>query len=70
MYTATRYGFHGAIGAVLAAAIVGFNGLALDRGHLSAARAGSVEVGELTALDALPQLALLDEIIVSAKRQA
>jgi hypothetical protein len=76
MYTATRFGLRGTLAAVLAAVIVGFNGLALDRAHLSAAPSGIVEVGELTAIsglaaiDMLPQLGLLDEIVVSAKRKA
>lgn len=66
MYTANGFGIHGTLSAVLAAAIVAVSGLALDRAHLAAAPAGIVEVGELAPIDALPQVAMLDEIVVSA----
>lgn len=68
MYTANGFGIHGTLSAVLAAAIVGVSGLTLDRAHLAAAPAGIVEVGELTPVDALPRVAQLDEIVVSADR--
>jgi hypothetical protein len=58
------------LSAVLAAAIVAVSGLALDRAHLASAPAGTIEVGELTVGDALPELALFDEIVVSAAREA
>jgi hypothetical protein len=54
MVTSSEWNLRGAFSTVLAAAIVGMSGLAMDRGHISAAPAGTVEVGELTALDALP----------------
>lgn len=69
MYTATKFGFQGTLSAVLAAAIVAFNGLALDRAHVASAPAGFVEIGELTVSDALPQVASLEQIVVSAVRE-
>lgn len=70
MYSTSTFGIHGTISTVLAAFIVAFNGLALDRAHLTSAPAGIVEIGELTPLDVLPQIALLEEIVISAKREA
>ena len=70
MYSRSTFGIHGAISTVLAAFIVAANALALDRAHLTSAPAGVVEVGELTPLDALPRIAELDEIVVSATREA
>ena len=64
------FGFRAAISAVFAAAIVGTSGLALDQGHISAAPAGIVEVGPLTPVDVLPQVAAMPEVIVSAPRLA
>jgi hypothetical protein len=64
------YGFRAAFSAVVAAAIVGTSGLALDQGHISAAPAGVVEVGPLTPVDVLPQVAALPEVIVSVPRVA
>jgi hypothetical protein len=69
MYSRSTFGIHGTISTVLAAFIVAFNGLALDRAHLTSAPAGTIEIGELTPLDALPQIATLDEIVVSAARE-
>ena len=64
------FNFRAAISAVLAAAIVGTSGLALDQGHISAAPAGIVEIGPLTPMDVLPQVAALPAVIVSAPRLA
>lgn len=64
------YNLRGALSAVLAAAIVGTSGLALDRGHIAAAPAGTIEIGQLTPLDVLPQVAALPAVIVSAPRLA
>ena len=64
------FGFRAAFTAVLAAAIVGTSGLALDQGHLAAAPAGIVEIGPLTPVDVLPQAAALPAVIVSAPRLA
>lgn len=66
MYWANGFGIHGTLSAVLAAAIVGASALVLDRAHLAAAPAGIVEVGELAPVDALPDVATLDEIVVIA----
>ena len=76
MYSRSTFGIHGTVSTVLAAFIVAANALALDRAHLTSAPAGIVEVGELTLvgvltpLDALPRIAELDEIVVSAAREA
>jgi hypothetical protein len=64
------YNLRAALSAVFAATIVGTSGLALDRAHVAAAPAGSVEVGELTPVDVLPQVASLPAVIVSAPRLA
>lgn len=68
MYSASVFGVRNSFSSVLAAAIVAVSGLAFDRAHLISAPAGTVEVGELQPADALPQLAMLDEIVVSAAR--
>jgi hypothetical protein len=64
------YGFRAAISAVFAAAIVGTSGLALDKAHVASLPKGTIEVGELTPVDVLPQVAALPEVIVSAPRLA
>jgi hypothetical protein len=70
MNSSNPYGYRGALPAVLAALIVGTSGLALDKGHIAAAPAGSIEVGSLTPVDVLPQVAVLPAVIVSAPRLA
>ena len=70
MNSSNTYGYRGALPAVLAALIVGTSGLALDQGHIAAAPAGTIEVGQLTPVDVLPQLAALPAVIVSAPRMA
>lgn len=57
MNSSNPYGYRGALPAVLAALIVGTSGLALDKGHIAAAPAGSIEVGSLTPVDVLPPAA-------------
>ena len=64
------YNLRGALAAVFAAAIVGTSGLALDKAHIAAAPAGTIEIGELTPVDVLPTVAALPEVIVSAPRLA
>ena len=64
------YGLRAALSAVFAAAIVGTSGLALDQAHIAAAPAGTVEVGPLTPVDVLPQVAELPAVVVSAPRLA
>jgi|SRR5688572_25722184 len=53
---------------VAAIAIVSFGGLVMDQAYLAAAPRGTVEVGELTALDGATALAQLPEVVVVAKR--
>ena len=64
------FNYQAAFSAVLAAAIVGTSGLALDKGHTSALPRASIEVGPLTPVDVLPQVAALPAVIVSAPRLA
>jgi hypothetical protein len=64
------YNFRAALSAVLAAAIVGTSGLALDKGHQGGLPRASIEIGPLTPIDVLPQVAALPEVIVSAPRLA
>jgi hypothetical protein len=70
MNSSNPYGYRGALPAVLAALIVGMSGLALDKGHIAAAPAGSIEIGTPTPVDVLPQVAALPAVIVSAPRLA
>ena len=56
--------------AVAALAIVSFGGLVMDQAHLAAAPQGSIEIGELTALDGSARLAQLPEVVVVAKRES
>ena len=70
MNISNSFNARGALSAVLAAAIVGISGLALDKGHIAAAPAGTVEIGQLTPVDVLPQVAALPAVIVSAPRLA
>ena len=70
MNISNSFNARGALSAVLAAAIVGVSGLALDKGHIAAAPAGTVEIGQLTPVDVLPQVAALPAVIVSAPRLA
>jgi len=70
MVTSNGWNLRSALSAVLAATIVAVNGLALDRGHISAAPDGIVEVGDLMAVDALPGVATLAEVVVTVPRYA
>jgi hypothetical protein len=70
MNSSNFHNLRGAFSAVLAAMIVGTSGLALDKGHGTYLPKGTIEVGELTPLDVLPQVAVLPEITVSATRIA
>ncbi len=70
MNSSNFFNARGTLSAVLAAAIVGISGLAFDKGHIAQAPAGVIEVGELTAVDVLPQVAALPAVIVSAPRLA
>jgi hypothetical protein len=57
MNSSNPYGYRGALPAVLAALIVGTSGLVLDKGHIAAAPAGTIEIGQLTPVDVLPRAA-------------
>jgi hypothetical protein len=70
MNSSNLYNLRGAFSAVLAAAIVGTSGLALDKGHGGTLPTGTIEVGELTPVDVLPKIAELPEITVRATRLA
>jgi hypothetical protein len=70
MYTSNTWNARNTLSSVLAAAIVGISGLAFDRGHIAAAPEGTVEVGQLMAVDALPGIEALAEVIVRAPRYA
>jgi hypothetical protein len=64
------FNFRAALSAVFAAAIVGTSGLALDKAHEASLPRGTIEVGELTPVDVLPQVAALPAVIVCAPRLA
>jgi len=70
MNSSNPYGYRGTLPAVLAALIVGMSGLVLDQGHIAAAPAGTIEIGQLTPADVMPQIAALPAVIVSAPRLA
>ena len=70
MNSSNTFNLRGTLSAVLAAAIVGTSGLAFDKGHISATPTGIVEIGQLTPVDVLPQVANLPAVIVSAPRLA
>jgi hypothetical protein len=71
MNSSNFFNLRGALSAVLAAAIVGTSGLAFDKAHgTNSLPKGTIEVGELTAVDVLPQVAALPAVIVSAPRLA
>jgi hypothetical protein len=70
MNSSNIFRLQGAFSAVLAAMIVGVSGLAIDKGHIAAAPAGVVEVGELSPVDVLPEMASMPAVIVSAPRLA
>ena len=68
MYTASPYGIHRNLSAVLAALIVATGGLVFDRAYLASAPEGIVEIGQLTLVETPVQIAALPEIVVTAKR--
>lgn len=61
---------HGAVSAVIAAAIVGLSGLALDRAHPTSSAGSIDEAVVLAPTDVLPRVAALPEIVIRAKRIA
>lgn len=68
MYAASAHGIHRNIAAVVAAAIVAVSGLVFDRAHLAAAPEGTVEIGQLTPVEAPVLTAALPEIVVTGKK--
>ena len=58
------------VSAAAALAIVSFGGLVMDQAYLAAAPQGSIEIGELTAIDGRATLAQLPEVVVVAKRES
>jgi hypothetical protein len=69
MFTMVAQSTRKTVSAVAAVAIVSFGGLVMDQAYLAAAPKGTVEIGELTALDdGATTLAQLPEIVVVAKR--
>ena len=70
MNSSNFFNLRGALSAVLAAAIVGISGLAFDKGHGAHLPKGTIEVGQLTPVDVLPQVAALPAVIVTAPRVA
>lgn len=70
MNSSNIFNLRGTLSAVLAAAIVGTSGLAFDKAHIAAVPKGVIEVGQLTPVDVLPQVAALPAVIVSAPRLA
>jgi hypothetical protein len=70
MFTMVAQNTRKAFSAVAAVAIVSFGGLVMDQAYLAAAPKGTIEVGELTALDGSIVLAQLPEVMVVAKREA
>jgi hypothetical protein len=69
MFTMVAKHTHKTVSAVAAVAIVSFSGLVMDQGHVAAAPRGTVEVGELTLVDATQTtMVTLPEVTVVAKR--
>jgi hypothetical protein len=59
---------HRGVSAVVAAAIVGVSGLAMERGHGGATPRSTVEFAQLQPADVLPTVAELPEVVVTASR--
>ena len=71
MFTMVAQGTQKTFSAMAAVAIVSFGGLVMDQAYLAAAPQGTVEIGELTALDNTgATLAQLPEVVVRAKRES
>ena len=69
MFTMVAQSTRKTVSAAAAVAIVSFGGLVMDQAYLAAAPAGTVEIGEPTALDiGATTLAQLPEIVVLARR--
>ena len=70
MFTIVAENTRKAVSAAAAVAIVSFGGLVMDQAYLAAAPRGTIEIGELTALDnAGIAMAQLPEVVVVARRE-
>lgn len=70
MFTMVSKNVRMAVSTVAAAAIVSFGAVVLDQAHIASAPRGTVEVGELTPIDATPMASVtLPEVTVVAKRE-
>lgn len=70
MFTSGTLNFHRGVSAVIAAAIVGISGLALDRGYITSPRGEIAKTAMLSASDVLPAVVVLPEVVVTAPRLA
>jgi hypothetical protein len=70
MFTLVAESTRKTFSATAALAIVSFGGLVMDQAYLAAAPQGTIEIGELTALDGSARLAQLPEVVVVAKRES
>ena len=68
MFTMLTQNSRKTFSAVAAMTIVSLGGLVMDQAYLAAAPKGTIEIGELTALDGATALAQLPEVIVVARR--
>jgi hypothetical protein len=69
MFTMLTENTRRTVGTVAAVAVVAFTGLALDQGHLGALPQGTVEVGELTAVNVMQMARVtLPEVVVTGQR--
>jgi hypothetical protein len=69
MFTMVAQSTRKTVSAAAAIAIVSFGGLVMDQAYLASAPKGTIEIGELTALNAdSATLAQLPEVVVVAKR--
>ena len=67
MNSSNFFNLRGTLSAVLAAAIVGTSGLAFDKAHgTDSLPKGTIEIGQLTPVYVLPQIAELPAVIFSA----
>ncbi len=69
MFTMVSKNVRMAVSTVAAAAIVSFGAVVLDQAHIASAPRGTVEVGELTPIDATLASVTLPEVTVVAKRE-
>jgi hypothetical protein len=69
MFTMLTENTRRTVSTVAAVAVVAFTGLTLDQGHLGALPQGTVEVGELTAVNVMQMAQVtLPEIVVTGQR--